>query len=283
MQTNVSEKMILGIENRVEIVEKSDFGFYVATKDGSRCLFPNRYITEAMKIGDVIEAFIYTDSEDRMVATTEVPLARLGEFAYLEVKDVTNFGAFVEWGIAKDLLVPRAAQKKPYKVGEKHIIRVSFDEATHRLIGVGKSKPFMSKDTSALRKFMEVKIIIDDKTPMGYKVIADDRFEGMIFHNEIFQEVERGMTFKGYIKEVRADGKLDISLQPLGAAKSDSETQKVLDVLAERGGKVPYTSKSDPKQIEKVFGLSKKAFKRALTSLKEAGKIRVEEEGTYLL
>ncbi|MDH5464991.1 MAG: S1-like domain-containing RNA-binding protein [Thiovulaceae bacterium] len=283
MTKKISESMILGVDNILEVVRSSDFGLYLKSADNYEVLLPNIYVTEDMKIGDLIEVFIYTDSEDRMVAVTQKPKAYLGEFAYLEVVDVTKFGAFVDWGMPKDLLVPLSTQAKPYKKGEKHVIRVSFDNETHRLVGIGKSKLFMKRDTSALSPYMEVKIIVERKTPLGYKVIVNNAFEGMIFDDDIYQEINIGDVLKAYIKTIRPDGKLDISLRAIGANRDDDGMEKILSILKEKEGKMPYNSKSDPELVKKVFGLSKKAYKRALTSLREAGKIRVEEDGTYLV
>ena len=279
----VSPSMILGRFNNAKIISQNEFGFEVQTEDESRCLFPNKYITEDMKIGDIIKVFIYTDSEDRMVATTETPKAELGEFALLEVVDVTDFGAFVDWGIVKDLLVPRSAQEKPYKVGEKHVIRITFDNDTHRLIGVGKTKPFVSRDTSKLKEKIEVSIIVLDRTDLGFKVFVNNQFDGLIFHNEIFKEINYGDTYQAYIKKIRDDGKLDVSLQAIGAQKVEGDTQVILDYIKENGGMMPYNSKSDAELIKKVFGLSKKAYKRALSTLRESKKIRIEENGCFLL
>jgi predicted RNA-binding protein (virulence factor B family) len=279
----ISPSMILGRFNNAKIISQNEFGFEVQTEDDSHCLFPNKYITEDMKVGDVIKVFIYTDSEDRMVATTETPKAQLGEFALLEVVDITDFGAFMDWGIVKDLLVPRSAQENPYKVGERHVVRVTFDNETHRLIGVGKTKPFVSRDTSKLREKMEVSIIILDRTDLGYKVFVNNQFEGLIFHNEIFKELNYGDTYQAYIKKIRSDGKLDISLQAIGAQRVEGDTQVILDYMNENGGKMPYNSKSDAELIKKVFGLSKKSYKKALSSLREANKIRVEENGCFII
>ena len=278
----ISSTMILGTYNYVKIIARNEFGFEVATEDGSQCLFPNKYITPEIAIGDIIKVFIYTDSEDRMVATTETPKALLGEFALLEVVDTTEFGAFMDWGIVKDLLVPRSAQKHPYKVGEHHVVRVSFDNETHRLIGVGKTKPFISRDLSRLRGNMEVTIIILDETPLGYKVLVNHAYEGLIYHNEIFQEISYGSRHKAYIKKIRDDGKLDISLQAIGAHRGKGDAQKLLEYIKEHDGSMPYNSKSDAELIKKVFGMSKKAYKRALSELRESEIVDVKENGTFL-
>lgn len=275
--------MILGRYNNAKIISQSEFGFEVQTLDGSRCLFPNKYITEDMKIDDVLEVFIYTDSEDRMVATTETPFAQLGEFAFLEVVDVTDFGAFVDWGIVKDLLVPKSGQPQRYKVGEKHVVRVTFDNETHRLIGVGKTKPFINRDLSRLKVHMEVSIIVLEKTPLGFKVFVNNEFEGLIYHNEIFKEVRYGDRCQAYIKNIRDEGKLDISLQPIGAQRVEGDTQVILDYMNANGAMMPYNSKSDAELIKKIFSLSKKSYKKALSTLREAGKIRVEDNGCFIV
>lgn len=282
-ELTVSPKMILGVYNNAKIIEQNEFGFEVQTEDGSQCLFPNKYITEAMKIGDVMKVFIYTDSEDRMVATSEEPFALLGEFAFLEVVDTTDFGAFMDWGIVKDLLVPRSGQIRPYKVGERHVVRVSFDNETHRLVGIGKTKPFISRDLTKLRGHMEVSIIVLEKTPLGFKVMVNNKFEGLIYHTEIFQDISYGSRHQAYIKTIRDDGKLDISLQAIGDKKGQGDADRILEYMKQRDGSMPYNSKSDAELIKNIFSLSKKAYKRALSELRESKKIRVEDNGCFII
>lgn len=278
----ISEHLTLGKINRLTIERRADPGLYLAAGDGKSVLLPNRYVTEAMQIGQSLEVFVYTDSADRLVATTQKPRAMLEEFGFFKVLDTTRFGAFVDWGLPKDLFVPRKFQKTPFKVGERRILYIGYDEQTHRLIGEERMGKYLSRDTRPVQKGSVVDILVVAKTPLGYKVIVENRYEGLIFENEIFERIEVGERRQGYIKQARTDGKLDISLQPLGEGRSEAAGRRVEARLKERNGRLPYNFKSDPEVIRRVFGLSKKDFKRALTQLREASVITVDDTGIQL-
>lgn len=277
-----SHKMILGQNNALKVLRSSEFGLYLGSGDGYEVLLPNAYVHKGMKEGDIIEVFIYTDSEDRMVATTDKPKAYLGEIAYLEAVDRTNFGTFFDMGLKKDILVPRAAQKGSYQVGEKYLIRISFDERTHRLIGVGNFKNFLKKAPKSLINENPVTIIVDEKTPMGYKVYINNLYEGMLFNNEIFEKIEPGARYQAYVKNVRFDGKVDVSLQAKKEDQLALDEKKIIDYLQAHEGKMPLNTKSDPELIKNRLGLSKKAFKRAMNLLKEQKRIDITDTGTFL-
>jgi hypothetical protein len=277
----INQHLELGKINTLVVDRITDPGLFLKAADEKDVLLPNQYVTPEMEVGSSVDVFLYTDSEDRLVASTVMPRAMLDEYGFFEVVDTTKFGAFVEWGLPKDLFVPKNAQKTPFKVGDKRILHVSYDEQSHRLIGEEKLTKYLSSTVKGLRPGSEVALLLMARTPMGYKVIVNHRYEGMIFSNEIFEKVAVGDTKRGYVKTVRPDGKLDISLQPIGAAKTDAASEKVMSLLDENGGILPYNYKSDADLVQKVFGLSKKNYKRALTQLQDAGKIEVKENGIF--
>lgn len=274
----------VGELNHLKIARESDNGFYLQSKDEEEVLLPNVYVDKSkMSIGMVIEVFVYTDSEDRLVATTLRPKAMVGEFGVFEVLDVKHYGAFVDWGLPKDLLVPLAHQKRHFEVGSKHILAVVLDSDTNRVYGSQKLGKFLSKDTQKLQKNQEVSLLVIAKTPMGYKVIVDNAYEGMLYKNEIFKPISSGDELVGYIKKIREDGKLDISLKKLGIKSSDEEVAFVLAKLAQVGGELPFTYKSDADDIQRVFQMSKKSFKRVLTKLIESKEIELLSNSIKLL
>jgi len=277
----MNETLHIGEINTLVIDRVTTPGLFLRALDESDILLPNQYVTDAMHVGDTIDVFVYTDSEDRPVATTVTPKAMLGEIAFVEVVDTSSIGAFVDWGLPKDLFVPKALQKRPFSVGEKRIIRVVLDEQTGRLVGTEKISGALIDPPKHFYPNTPVTFMIIAKTPLGYKAIVDHRYEGMIYTNEIFETVRVGDVKNGYIKQRRSDGKLDLSLQMTGKAKTGTAAAKIFDMLEKNGGMLPYNYKSDPESIQKTFGLSKKNFKSALTELSQAGKIIIKENGIY--
>ena len=275
----IEEAMKLGKMNRLKVNRKSDFGLFLSDERGSEVLLPNAYVTPTMKEGDEIDVFLYHDSEDRLTATTQRPKAMLDEFGFFEVVDTARFGAFVDWGLPKDLLVPSKMQKEPFKVGEKHFLRVIYDEKTHRLVATQKFSKYLDHNPKGLTTNQKVKALLIKQTDLGFKCIVDDRYEGLLFHNEIFEPLEVGMTKKVYIKKRRPDGNLDLSLKKMGAKGAKESQYKILDLLKKHKGRLPFTSKSTPESITEFFGMSKKEFKRALVLLQEKGEIEVNENG----
>jgi hypothetical protein len=271
----------IGTINTLQIDRITDPGLFLKAQDDEDVLLPNQYIKEHMQIGDLLDVFIYTDSEDRLVATTQMPKAKLGEFGFFEVVDMTPFGAFVDWGLPKDLFVPRSKQKIPFKIGEKRFLHVDLDEQTKRLIGVEKIQSYLEHAPKSLKPNQEVQALVFASTPLGYKVILNNVYEGLIFKNEVFESLKVGDIKTAFIKQRRSDGKLDISLQRIGKSDQD-DAQSVLKLLKENNGMMPYNYKSDAQQIAKIFHLSKKSFKRALTRLQEQEVITIKENGIYL-
>ena len=278
----MNETIELGLINILEISRFTENGAYLKAKNEEELLLPNAYLKEDMEVGDEVEVFVYTDSEDRLVATTTYPKAILGEFAALEVVDTAPFGAFLDMGLPKDLLVPKSNQKTKFNIGDIKVVRIAKDDKTNRLVGTEKINKYFSTETKHLRKNQKVKIFVLQKTDMGYKVYVDDLYEGLIFNNEIFQSLEVGQTMTAYIRNKRSDGKLDISLQPLGKSNVKNQASDSISVLLEQNdGFLPYNYKSNPEDIQKVFGLSKKNFKATLTKLINENKIRLDEKGIY--
>lgn len=281
MQQN--QYLELGRINCLRIDRHTPHGIFLESLDEKDVLLPQAYVTDEMQDDTLLEVFLYTDSEDRLIATTLKPKAMLDEFALFEVVDVAPFGAFVKWGLAKDLLVPNMFQKTPFKVGDKRFLRVVYDERTHRLVGSEKLGDFFDKRPKGLAPHKEVEILIIAKTPLGFKCIVEGRYEGLIYHNEIFENIEIGSDRKAFVKTIRKDGCIDLTLQPSGAKKKDASVEKVLSLLKQSsGGSMPYNYKSDAELIVDVFGLSKKEFKRSLTALLESGAIEVKDSGIYL-
>ena len=275
--------LLIGEINRLKINRYTDNGVYLICEDQDEVLLPNQYVTYGMKEGDEIDVFVYFDSEDRIVASTVFPKAMLEQFGCFEVVDVTPFGAFLDWGLPKDLLVPKALQKFPFHVGMKVVVRVCLDDETGRIVGSQKYNDLLSKEVKGLKPKQEVMLLVRERTPLGFKVIVNHLYDGMIFHNEIFEDIEVGDVKKGFIKSIRKDGKLDIILQPIGDKSDEFAMQKVLELLELKGGVSELTYKSEPGIISGQLGLSRKAFKRALTKLIEAHKIEVSLEGMRLL
>ncbi|MCF6207376.1 MAG: S1-like domain-containing RNA-binding protein [Sulfurovum sp.] len=274
----------IGKINTLKIARDTDFGYYLCAKDDEEVLLPNIYIMEdEMPMGSLIDVFVYTDSEDRPVATTKMPYAKLGEYGYFTVVDYKSYGAFVNWGLPKDLFVPLSQQKEYFNIGKKYILRVCLDEKTGRLYGTQKIGKYFERNLKGLHPNKEMELLVLAKTPLGYKVIVENRYEGMLFANEVFETLRVGDRRTGYIKATRKDGKLDMSLQPIGKqAKIYQAEEIVLKLLREAEGRLPFTYKSEAEEIAKTFGMSKKNFKRTLTALIEAGKIALLEDAIVM-
>jgi predicted RNA-binding protein (virulence factor B family) len=225
-----------------------------------------------MDIGTFLDVFIYTDSEDRLVATTLKPYVYLYEFASLEVVDSAKFGSFVDIGLPKHILVPKNKQKSTFSLGARKVLQLQLDDRTNRLIA--SEKYDLLKEIKDLEKNAEVEIILYSKTPLGYKVIVNNSYDGMIYHTEIFENIKIGDKRRAYVKNIRDDNKIDISLQKIGVKPSGDG---VFEILVKNGGKLDFTYKSEAEDINKVFGISKKAFKASLTKLIAENKIILEE------
>lgn len=269
----------LGKYNKLKINRTVDFGAYLNAGDETEILMPGKYLPENSKEGDEIEAFVYRDSEDRLVATTEKPSAQVGEFAFLPVKEVTRVGAFLDWGLAKDLLVPFREQRKPMEEGGSYIVYVYVDDETGRITASARLEKFLDNVPPEYEPNQEVDLLIGDRTDLGYKVIINNLHSGIIYHNEIFRPVRKGEKTKGYIKQVRDDDKIDVSLQLLGYVQIEPLVQQILDELHKNNNFLPLSDRSSSEEISARFGCSKKSFKKAIGALYRQHFITMDPDG----
>lgn len=271
----------IGEYNLLNVIKEVEFGVYLRADD-EEILLPAKYVPKGTKLGDELNVFVYTDSEDRLIATTLKPKATVGEFAALKVVDVADFGAFLDMGLEKDLLVPKKEQRGRMQKGEIRVVRVYRDKQTERMVATAKLEPFLKKAGHFLKKSQKVDILVFDRSDLGFSVIVNGQFQGMVFQNDVFGTLEIGSETTGYIKNIRPDGKLDIALKPLGKGALEEHRNTVLEALKKAGGSLPYHYKSSPEAINGAFAMSRKAFKSALTSLIDEGLITVDEAGVRL-
>ncbi len=278
----MNKTLQIGKINTLEVSRFTDNGAYLRAKDGGEVLLPNAYVdSDTMGIGELVDVFLYTDSEDRMVATTQRAKAMLGEFGYFRVVSYKQYGAFVDWGLPKDLFVPLKEQKDYFHIDDLFILRVCIDEQTGRLYGTQKIGKWLANNTNGLFAGQEVNMLIIAKTPLGFKVVVNNLFEGMLFESEIFKSLAVGDMKLGVIKNIRSDGKLDCLLKS-SKMDSDEMSQKVIEILKQNNGKVDCTYKSDSEKIYQIFGMSKKNFKKTLTKLIENKSITLDEKSIIL-
>lgn len=271
------DKMIkIGEYNTLTVSRLVDFGAYLKS-DEQEILIPGKWIPEGTEAGDQLKVFVYTDSEDRPIATTMEPVAKLGEFAPMEVKAVTPFGAFLDWGLEKDLLLPKGEQHRPARVGEKVVVRVCLDYKTNRVIGVSKLAAFLKPAGEEVKPGQEVDLIVSQITPLGYQVVVNQTYNGLLYKNEVFEDLAVGDQLKGFVRKVREDGKLDVNLKPFGKEGMQSDRDKVLEKLEENGGRLPLGDKSDSEEISRTLNMSKKSFKRAIGILYKERKIELSD------
>lgn len=272
----------IGKYNTLKVVKSVSFGVYLDGGEGLEILLPLRYVPMDTKPGDEIEVFIYHDNEGRLIATTARPYATVGEFQFMEVKDVNDAGAFLDWGIMKDLLVPFREQRIPMKEGKWYLVYVRLDPVTKRIMASSRVDKFLDNTPPLYEYNEEVNLLVTDQTDLGYKVIINNQHWGLLYYDEVFQRLERGERLKGYIKEVREDDKIDVSLRPLGYQKVEGIADTVLKTLRQKGGYIAVHDKSDPDLIYSLFHCSKKAFKQAIGSLYKQRLIKLEDKGIRL-
>lgn len=273
----------IGKLNQLEVVKEVDFGIYLDGGELGEILMPKRYVPEGTMPGDFIEAFIYLDSEDRLLATTEKPLAMVDDFALLEVVSVTPVGAFLNWGLPKDLFVPFREQRKPMEVGEKYLVYVYLDEDSKRIAASSKIEQFLDNIPIDYDENEEVDLIIVNETDLGYNAIIDNSHLGVLFKNEVFQTLHPGDRMTGYIKKIRTDGKIDLRLDKVGYEKIGGFADEIIKKLHQKNGFLPLTDKSSPEEIYQTFGISKKNFKAAIGALYKRRMITLEENGIRLI
>lgn len=277
----------LGDYNTLKIVKSVDFGLYLDGGEEGEILLPQRYVTKDMKVGDEVNVFIYLDQEERPVATTETPYAKVGEFVSLEVAWVNQFGAFLNWGLMKDIFCPFREQKKRMEQGQRHIVYIKVDEDSYRLMATAKVEKYLTTpivtDLPLLQHGTEVDILVWQKTDLGFKVIVNNKFQGLIFENQIFQPLHSGMKLKAYVDHVRKDGKIDIVLQQTGRQQTLDFAETLLRYLYENDGFCNLGDKSPAELIYDRFQVSKKAYKKAIGDLYKRRLITIEDEGIRLV
>lgn len=262
----------LGDYNELEIIKQVDFGVYLDSEDGE-ILLPQKYLPEDYRVGDILRVFIYRDSEDRIIATTQEPKAKVGDFAALEVKQTSNYGAFLDWGLEKDLFVPFQNQREKMQTGRKYVVYVYLDENSDRIVATAKYEKYLEKTPEELREGDEVNLLVAGFTDLGLKVIINNRYLGILYKNEVFRQVELGDKTIGYVRKIREDNKIDISLQRSGYAEVPDAAEQILQKLKASGGQLPLSDNSTPEVIYETLGMSKKTFKKALGSLYRNGMV----------
>ncbi|GLS84237.1 CvfB family protein [Paraferrimonas haliotis] len=273
---------MLGKYSLLPIVEETPQGLYLDGGELGDVLLPNRYAPSNAAIGDKLQVFIYLDSEDRPIATTEKPLACVGDFVSLKVVDVNKAGAFLNWGLAKDLLLPFSEQLRPMEPGQRVLVHLYQDKASSRICASAKLNKFLDKTPPPYKVGEKVDLIIGTKTDLGVKAIINGEHWGVIFHSEVYQKLHPGLKVTGYIQKVRHDDKINITLTEPGYQKIDGIAKKVLETLTNNDGFMAITDKSDPELIKRVFGVSKKSFKQAIGNLYRQKLIRIETDGITL-
>ncbi len=268
----------IGNYNTLKVVKSVDFGLYLDGGEFGEILIPTRYVPENTEPGDDLDVFIYNDSEDRLIATTETPKAQVGEFAVLEVIAKNRFGAFLDWGLPKDLLVPYREQRMNFEIGDKHLVYVYLDEETNRIVASTKTDKFLDKSDIEYQPGDAVTGLVAYKNSIGYRLLVENAVWGMIYHDEVFQDIKRGSKITVYVKKVREDNKLDLTMQKPGYEAIKDFSDVLLDKIRDNGGKINITDKSDPETIKKAFNVSKKVFKKAVGKLYKEQRIDISDK-----
>jgi uncharacterized protein len=256
----------IGKYNRLTVKTKSPIGLYL-TDGPDEVLLPKKYVPDGIREGDELDVFVYLDNENRPIATTLKPTACVEDFAFLTVKDVNEYGAFLDWGIAKDVFVSYDEQRTKMIPGEKYLVYLFIDDVSGRIAATTKWSKYIDDDTSALTSGDEVELLIAEKTDLGFRAIVNNRYEGLIYENEVFGNIYPGETKRGYVKLIRDDGKIDLRLQPEGYGHIEESRHVILKALEENNGTLPLGDKSPPEEIYSKLNISKKAFKKTIGAL----------------
>ncbi len=274
----------IGQYNQLKINRLVDFGAYLDGGDGTEILIPAKFLDNEAAPGDTVEVFVYTDSKDRLIATTEHPFATVGEFAFLQVADTNSVGAFLDWGLeAKQLLVPHSEQKQIMRRGGIYFVYVYLDNTTQRVVASAKTEKFLGNVLPHYKRGDRVKALVVKHTPIGYVCIVDNLHQGMIYDNQIFSPVEIENEIEAYVNNVRTDGKLDLILSDRAERRTVSLADKIVNILLTHGRHIHICDKSSPDDIKQMFGCSKKDFKKAVGLLYKQRKITLSDSGISLL
>ncbi|MDF4810038.1 S1-like domain-containing RNA-binding protein [Vibrio parahaemolyticus] len=273
----------IGQINSLEVIKKADFGVFLDGDDYGSVLLPNKHVPEGTELGDHIEVFLYFDSESQLAATIDKPIAQVGEWGLMKIEGINQTGAFVNWGIKeKDLLIPFSEQRARFTAGQNILVYVYTDKASGRIVGTTKFNKWLDKTPANYEVNEEVDLIIAERSQLGYKAIVNGKHWGMIFPSDVFGKLFIGKKLKGYIKQVREDGKIDLSLQKVGVAKMDDLSSKIIELLEKKGGFLPLNDKSSPEAIFDAFRTSKGTYKKTIGGLYKQGKIVIEKDGIRL-
>ncbi len=273
----------VGQINNLEVVKITDFGVFLDAGEFGTTLLPKRFAPEGVELGHFVDVFLYFDSENQLAATTETPIAKVGEWGLMKIEGVNTTGAFVNWGIKdKDLLVPYSEQRARFAAGQNILVYVYTDKASGRIVGTTKFNKLLDKTPAKYVQNEQVDLIIAERSDLGYKAIINGQHWGMIFPSDVFGKLFIGKKLKGYIKNIREDGKIDLALQKVGVAKMDDLSEKILETLQKKGGFLPLSDKSTPEAIFATFRTSKGTFKKTIGGLFKQGKILIEKDGIRL-
>jgi predicted RNA-binding protein (virulence factor B family) len=273
--------MKLGQVNDLKLLRFTSVGAYLGDEEDNDVLLPNKYLTDDMDLDDTVSVYLYNDSEDRLVATTERPLIELNGFAYLKVKEVNFYGAFVDWGLEKDLMVPFKEQNLKFEEDRHYLVTLLYDESTDRLYASAKTNRYLAPCNEDIDPKEKVDLLICDRTDLGIKVIVNNKYSGLIFKSDISRPLKPGQRTAGYVAKVRKDGKLDVRLDPTSFAKVSASAEQLLEILNKKKY-IALTDKSAPEEIREAVGMSKKTFKQAIGNLYKQRLITLEESGIYL-
>ena len=276
---------LIGRFNSLQVVKHTNFGLYLDGGADGEILLPNRYIPKdtPTEVEDWLNVFIYLDSDDKLIATNEKPKVQVGEFASLKVKEVNSIGIFLDWGLSKDLLLPYSEEKRPLKAGDYCVVHVYLDKHTRRITATTRLDRYLDKVPANYAVGQEVDLLVAEETAMGFKAIINNKHWGLIHKNEVFKFLRSGKQEKGFIKEVRSDGNISLSLQPVGEQLASSLNAKILSKLRENNGVLPVSDKSDPTVISNLFGVSKGNFKKAIGALYKQGQIVIHADRIELV
>lgn len=271
----------IGKNNTLKVIREAEFGVYLDGGEFGGVLLSKIDVPADLKVGDDVEVFLYLDTDDFVVATTRKPIAKVGEFGFLQVAEVNNVGAFLDWGLPKQLLLPYGEQRKPLEVGQKVFVRVYLDNSD-RLAASAKVEKFLETPPDDLKMGQKVSLAIWRRSDIGYLVLVDGRYQALLHHQDLFRTVRTGQTLDGYIKRVVEDGKVDVMLDKPGYGKVDDLSRRILEDLEDRGGHSPLGDKSAPEDIYQAFGVSKKAYKMSIGALMKQGLISISPVGIDL-
>lgn len=271
---------LIGRFNSLQVVKHTDFGLYLDGGADGEILLPRRYVPkdEPSEVGDWLNVFLYLDSDDRPIATTLKPKAQVGQFASLKVVQINRIGLFLDWGLPKDLLLPHSEEKRPLQVGDYCVVYLYLDERTRRITATARLDRYLDRTPARYQAGQAVDLLVVEPTPLGFKAIVDGQHWGLIHKNEAFKFLRGGMREQGYIKEMRADGRISLSLQPVGHEARDALSEQILARLREQDGVLALSDKSPPEQISRLFGVSKGNFKKAIGGLYKQGLIEIHDD-----